>query len=60
MIQPDPQHRFEPFPVTDVQAAYLLGRRDAFDYGGVPCQVYAELSFDDARPGAARPAPGGG
>ncbi|MGW7482854.1 amino acid adenylation domain-containing protein [Nonomuraea muscovyensis] len=46
----DPAGRHESFPLTDVQAAYLLGRRDAFDYGGTACQVYAELAFADLDP----------
>jgi pyochelin synthetase len=43
----DPEARFEPFPLTDVQSAYLLGRRDVFSYGGVACHGYGELAFDD-------------
>ncbi|MFC4049816.1 non-ribosomal peptide synthetase [Actinomadura syzygii] len=46
-LVPEPDARHEPFPLTDVQAAYLLGRGDAFDYGGTACQVYAELAFAD-------------
>lgn len=42
--------RYDPFPLTDVQAAYLLGRKDAFDYGGTACQVYAELAFAELDP----------
>ncbi|NKZ06460.1 non-ribosomal peptide synthetase [Actinomadura latina] len=49
-LTPDPAARYEPFPLTDVQAAYLLGRGDAFDYGGTACQVYAELAFADLDP----------
>ncbi|MCW5260616.1 amino acid adenylation domain-containing protein [Verminephrobacter eiseniae] len=52
VIQPAPQERHEPFPLTDVQSAYLLGRQDVFAYGGVGCQVYAELrlpELDSAR-----------
>lgn len=41
----DPDSRFEPFPLTDVQSAYLLGRRDVFDYGGIACHVYMELHY---------------
>lgn len=41
----DPASRHEPFPLTDVQAAYLLGRSEAFAYGGVSCHAYAELAF---------------
>lgn len=28
-----PKERFHPFPLTDVQSAYLLGRNEAFGYG---------------------------
>ncbi|GGL51487.1 non-ribosomal peptide synthetase [Planomonospora parontospora] len=49
-LTPDPAHRHDPFPLTDVQAAYLLGRGDAFDYGGTACQVYAELAMEDLDP----------
>ncbi|MGV9779582.1 non-ribosomal peptide synthetase, partial [Streptosporangium sp. NPDC003464] len=49
-LTPAPGERHEPFPLTDVQAAYVLGRRDAFDYGGTACQVYAELAFPDLDP----------
>lgn len=41
-----PEQHHEPFPVTDVQAAYLLGRGSAFDYGGVGCHGYGELEID--------------
>jgi pyochelin synthetase len=40
----DPAGRFEPFPLTDVQAAYALGRRAAFDYSG-SCQLYLEVAL---------------
>ncbi|GAA1766827.1 non-ribosomal peptide synthetase [Luedemannella helvata] len=40
-----PQQRHEPFPLTDVQAAYTLGRRDIFRYGNVGCHGYGELEF---------------
>jgi pyochelin synthetase len=42
-----PQDRHEPFPLTDVQSAYLLGRSEAFDYGGVACHGYLELALPD-------------
>ena len=45
-----PEARFEPFPLTDVQAAYLLGRREVFAYGGVACHGYGELAFDTLDP----------
>lgn len=49
-VVPDPDARYDPFPLTDVQSAYLLGRRDAFDYGGVACHAYGELLFADLDP----------
>ncbi|PPA93700.1 non-ribosomal peptide synthetase [Brevibacillus laterosporus] len=44
-VIPDPKARFEPFPLTDVQSAYLLGRHDLFGYGGVACHIYLELDY---------------
>ncbi|MFI6044558.1 amino acid adenylation domain-containing protein [Nocardia sp. NPDC051321] len=41
----DPAARFEQFPLTDIQSAYLLGRSRAFDYGGVACHGYMELAL---------------
>ncbi|MDQ0363542.1 non-ribosomal peptide synthetase [Catenuloplanes indicus] len=42
----DPAHRHEPFGVTDVQAAYLIGRDDRLPLGGVGTWHYSE--FDGA------------
>lgn len=39
--------RFEPFPMSDVQTAYLLGRTDTFQYSGVACHVYLEINYDE-------------
>ncbi|MFI9362715.1 amino acid adenylation domain-containing protein [Kitasatospora sp. NPDC053057] len=49
-LTPDPATAHEPFPLTDVQAAYLLGRNDAFGYGGVACHVYLEVNYPDLDP----------
>ncbi|MFD9895040.1 amino acid adenylation domain-containing protein [Amycolatopsis sp. NPDC059027] len=49
-ITPDPGARHEPFPLTDVQSAYLLGRSDAFDYGAVACHGYLEFAFAELDP----------
>ncbi|WP_018680597.1 non-ribosomal peptide synthetase [Actinokineospora enzanensis] len=46
----DEPARFEPFPLTDIQASYLLGRGSAFAYGGVGCHAYGELRFADLEP----------
>ncbi|GGX23886.1 non-ribosomal peptide synthetase [Streptomyces noursei] len=49
-LTPDPVARHEPFPLTDVQAAYLLGRNEVFGYGGVACHVYLEVNYPDLDP----------
>ncbi len=41
--EPDLAH--QRFPLTLVQAAYVLGRQAAFDYGGNACQLYAEYDW---------------
>ncbi|HEX5741242.1 MAG TPA: amino acid adenylation domain-containing protein, partial [Pilimelia sp.] len=53
---PDPAARHAPFPLTDVQTAYLLGRRDSFDLGGVACHGYLEVTFPALPPAAAEDA----
>ncbi len=45
-----PGDRHEPFPVTEVQAAYLLGRGGSFAYGQVACHGYGELNYPDLDP----------
>src|SRR5689334_5033763 len=47
VLTTDPTARHEPFPLTDVQSAYLLGRHDAFGFGGVGCHIYVELLLAD-------------
>ncbi|GAB3579612.1 non-ribosomal peptide synthetase [Amycolatopsis endophytica] len=38
----DPARRHEPFPPTDVQQAYWLGRAEGFTLGGIGCHFYRE------------------
>lgn len=45
-FSPRPHERFEPFPLTDVQGAYLLGRGDAFEHGDVACHAYLEVAYE--------------
>ncbi|HEY0168775.1 MAG TPA: amino acid adenylation domain-containing protein [Jatrophihabitans sp.] len=55
-IEPAPDQRWEPFPLTDLQQAYLLGRNGFFDLGNVAASFYVELSvehLDAQRLGAA-------
>ena len=40
----DASNLYEPFPLTNIQAAYLLGRSSAFEYGDVGCHGYIEFS----------------
>ncbi|KDQ19977.1 hypothetical protein BOTBODRAFT_125510 [Botryobasidium botryosum FD-172 SS1] len=40
-------HRYEPFPLTPIQEAYLLGRTSHLDLGGVSTHVYLEFISTD-------------
>ncbi|SDL60683.1 non-ribosomal peptide synthetase, partial [Nonomuraea jiangxiensis] len=44
-LRADPDHRYEPFPPTDVQRAYWMGRTDDFALGGVGCHFYTEYDL---------------
>ena len=35
--------KYDDFPVTNIQSAYLVGRNKAYLYGGVGCKIYAEF-----------------
>jgi amino acid adenylation domain-containing protein len=41
---PDPAHWHEPFPLTDIQQAYWVGRRGAFELGNVATHSYLEIA----------------
>ncbi|SCK41081.1 pyochelin synthetase [Streptomyces sp. WMMB 714] len=43
--QDRPEEREQPFPLTDIQSAYLFGRNAGFDYGGVSCHIYLEFDY---------------
>jgi nonribosomal peptide synthetase protein BlmIV len=43
VLIPDHSQRAEPFPLTDIQQAYWLGRRAALQLGGVSTHSYVEL-----------------
>ncbi|MGW4889594.1 amino acid adenylation domain-containing protein [Streptomyces murinus] len=51
-VTADPEAAHEPFPLTDVQSAYLLGRRDPFGHGGVACHGYLEIHYPSLDPTA--------
>ncbi|MEU3604600.1 amino acid adenylation domain-containing protein [Streptomyces sp. NPDC035033] len=42
-----PAARYEPFPLTALQQAYLVGRTDAFELGGVSTSFLVEVDLDD-------------
>ncbi|WP_445222786.1 amino acid adenylation domain-containing protein (plasmid) [Bradyrhizobium sp. Pa8] len=37
--------RHQPFPLTEAQSAYFLGRHSSFEYGGVACRGYLEIAY---------------
>src|SRR5262249_58278066 len=44
-LVPDPAARYEPFPLTDVQRAYWVGRGSYFELGNTGCHVYIEIGL---------------
>ncbi|GCF10053.1 non-ribosomal peptide synthetase/type I polyketide synthase [Dictyobacter arantiisoli] len=42
-IVPDPDMRYLPFPLTDMQQAYWIGRSGTFDLGNVSIHLYVEI-----------------
>ncbi|MGY1949189.1 condensation domain-containing protein, partial [Nocardia asiatica] len=45
LLTTDVVHRHEPFPLTDIQVAYWLGRSADFDLGGIGAQLYFEYDW---------------
>ncbi len=43
--KPDLENLHAPFPLTDIQTAYLVGRDENFEMGGVSTHVYAEIEI---------------
>jgi len=46
-IVPDREHLSDPFPLTDVQQAYWIGRSGAFELGNVATHIYFEFESAD-------------
>jgi acyl transferase domain-containing protein/2-polyprenyl-3-methyl-5-hydroxy-6-metoxy-1,4-benzoquinol methylase len=42
-IVPDEENRYLPFPLTDIQYAYWIGRSGFLKWGNVPCHAYLEF-----------------
>ncbi|WP_308129859.1 non-ribosomal peptide synthetase [Kitasatospora aureofaciens] len=49
-LRADPDRRHEPFPLTEVQRAYWLGRDEGFTLGGTGCHYYREYDVPDLDP----------
>ncbi|ADB33185.1 amino acid adenylation domain protein [Kribbella flavida DSM 17836] len=47
VVVSDPAARHSPFPLTDTQYAYWIGRGDAVELGNVGCHGYFEWQSDD-------------
>lgn len=56
VLRPREEERFQPFPLSPVQGAYLVGRNAAFGYGGVACHVYLEVGYSPLDAGRVRAA----
>lgn len=39
----DKEHLYDPFPISDVQLAYFMGRDEAFELGGTSTHAYGEI-----------------
>jgi pyochelin synthetase len=44
---PAPERRLEPFPLSEIQQAYLVGRTELFELGGVGPTSYLEADWPD-------------
>jgi amino acid adenylation domain-containing protein len=42
-LTPAPDQRYQPFPLTDIQQAYWIGRNEAFELGNVSTHGYREI-----------------
>lgn len=46
-IKPDLANRYAPFPLTDIQQAYWVGRSGAVELGQVATHIYLEVAIKD-------------
>lgn len=46
VVVAEPERQYEPFPLTDVQYAYWLGRSGVYDLGNVSTHCYFELDAE--------------
>lgn len=50
LVTPDPAAAHEPFPLTEIQQAYWLGRNRSLTLGGVATHTYLELDVEHLDP----------
>jgi amino acid adenylation domain-containing protein len=50
IIEPLQSERFKPFPMTEIQQAYWLGRGDTFEFGNISAHSYDEFQVFDINP----------
>jgi yersiniabactin nonribosomal peptide synthetase len=43
----DAEHRYDPFPLTEVQQSFVLGRTNAFEIGNVSIHRYSEFDLEN-------------
>ncbi|MCW5211360.1 amino acid adenylation domain-containing protein [Desulfobulbus sp. TB] len=46
-VKPDPDAQYEPFPLSDIQQAYWIGRQSHLELGNLATQVYQEWRLPD-------------
>ena len=46
-VRSDPERRYEPFPLSDIQQAYLIGRSEGVELGNIGCHCYFEVDVAD-------------
>jgi amino acid adenylation domain-containing protein/non-ribosomal peptide synthase protein (TIGR01720 family) len=46
-VEGKPAERYDPFPLTAIQQAYLIGRQSLFELGGVSTHFYTEAQSSD-------------
>ncbi|MEG4815829.1 amino acid adenylation domain-containing protein [Microcoleus sp. K5-D4] len=46
-IAPDPQNRYQPFPLNEMQQAYWIGRNSFLEMGNVAIHGYVEIESDE-------------
>ncbi len=44
-IEANPSQQYEPFPLTDIQRAYWIGRNEGLVLGNISCSNYLEIDF---------------